>query len=142
MLHCSTCLIDINFILRLTLITYSSHYSNVIPFNTTYSHSNSHYHHQHCITHTARLLLIKMLYSTFQYSQSQDTEYLGSSSAYYYISLKYPTQSLPNCTQPQSLSVDALSAYCYLLRLCLISKVIIACCLPWLSPPRRVEGGG
>ena len=67
-LHCSTCLIDINSRLRLTLITHSSHCSNVIPFNTIYSHPNSYYHHRHCITHTARLLLIKMLYSTFQYS--------------------------------------------------------------------------
>ena len=83
-----------------------------------------------------------MLYSTFQYSQSQDTEYLGSSSAYYYLSLEYPTRSLPNCTQPQSLSVDALSAYCYLMRLCPILKVIIACVISCSSPPCAVGGGG
>ena len=120
MLHCSTCLLDTDFRLRLTPITLPAITQDVVPFKTIYSHSNNHYHHQNCIAHIARLLFNKTLYSTYQCSQSQDTKALSSSSAYCYVSLEYHTWSIPNCTQPRSLSVDALPAYCSIMRLCLI----------------------
>ena len=52
MLYCSSCLLNTDFRLRLTLLTHSALTQNVIPFKTTYSHSNNHYHHQRCIAHT------------------------------------------------------------------------------------------
>ena len=62
MLHCSTCLLDTNFRLRLTPITLPAITQDVVPFKTIYSHSNNHYHHQNCIAHIARLLFNKTLY--------------------------------------------------------------------------------
>ena len=52
MLHCSTCLLDTDFRLRLTAITLPAITQDVDPFKTIYSHSNNHYHHQYCIAHT------------------------------------------------------------------------------------------
>jgi hypothetical protein len=48
----STCLLDSASRLRPTLIAPSVITHNVIPFKTTYSHSNSRYHHRHYIIHT------------------------------------------------------------------------------------------
>ena len=46
MLHCSTCLLDTDFKLRLTPITLPTITQDIVPFKTTYSHSNNYYHHQ------------------------------------------------------------------------------------------------
>ena len=45
MLYCSSCLLNPDLRLRLTLLTHSA----LTPMSF---HSNSHYHHQHCIAHT------------------------------------------------------------------------------------------
>jgi hypothetical protein len=84
---------------------------------------------------------MKLLYSTYQCSQSQDTKSLGSSFAYRYLSLEYDTRSMPICTQTQSLSVDALPAYCYNMKLCLILPLKIACMLFAWPPPYGDDGG-
>jgi hypothetical protein len=44
-------------------------------------------------------------------SNSQETQSLSSHPSVAYT-LEYHTQSMPNSTQPQSLSVDAAKAYC------------------------------
>ena len=51
------------------------------------------------------------------------TESLGSVSAYCYLTPESHTRSMPIITQPQSLRVDAFSAYCFNQSLCLISNL-------------------
>lgn len=73
-------------------------------------------------------------------SNSQETQSLSSHPSVAYT-LEYHTQSMPNSTQPQSLSVDALPAYCYNMKLCLILPLKIACMLSAWPPPYGDNGG-
>ena len=64
---------------------YSKHYSRWL------AHIQANfYNHHHYIAHTTRLLLIKVIYFIYQCSKSQDTDSLGSLSAYCY-SLEHHT---------------------------------------------------